>query len=170
VQDNKPFRARLRNRYKPSDYVKVINIDDEPYMWKYFPPDGENSYFTDDGMMRVVEGRAHFDPKREELLSGNEQLWVINPGQTEILQGSNADLFIEGLYRVKSAKDQMKRREQRSLTNPDEKDKVLKFGWTDGSMEDKYIDQIFLGVEKPVFNSEQTTGASSGQRSAVVPK
>ncbi len=145
--DNKPFRVRLRARYKPNDYVRVINIDDTPVVWNYFPVDGEESYFSDDGVMRIVEGRQHFDEKRESLLPGNDQVWMIEPGESEVLLGANADQFIEMLYKTLVAKKTIK-------AQPNIKEgQARKFNWTDGRMQDEYIDKIFLGVETPQFGA-----------------
>jgi hypothetical protein len=143
--DNKPFVTRLRKYYKPQDYVRVINIDNVPIYWHYFPVDGEETYFTDDGVMRVTEGRQHFDEKREELLPGNDQAWMLNPGESEVLLGANADLFIQTLYKTLVAKKTIK-------AKPNMKEgQARKYNWIDGNQQEQIIEKIFLGVEKPQF-------------------
>lgn len=143
--DNKLFKERLRKYYKPSEYVRVINIDNTPVYWYYFPVDGEETYFTDDGVMRITEGRQHFDEKRESLLPGNDQAWMLNPGESEVLLGANADIFIHTLYKTLVAKKTIK-------SKPRVKEgQARKYNWKDGSLQDTIINQIFLGVEKPQF-------------------
>lgn len=144
TSDNKIFKVRLRERYKANEYVRVINIDDTPVYWNYFPMDGEETYFTDDGAMRVVEGRQHFDEKRERLLPGNDQAWMIEPGESEVLLGDNADHFIEMLYKTLVAKKTIAKTHI-------EKGQARKFNWNDGNLMDEYIDKIFLGIVKPEF-------------------
>lgn len=146
IKENKPFRERLRDRYAPTDYVKVINIDNEPFEWQYFPSTGEETYFTDNGAVRVVEGRQKFASNYEQKLPGNEQVWVINPGHSEILLGENADLFIEGLYKNLVVK-------KRIEENPNiEKTQARSFNWNDGLLQETMIDKIFLGIERPNFD------------------
>jgi hypothetical protein len=90
-------------------------------------------------------------------LPGNDQAWVIDPGESEVLIGSNADLFIEGLYRTVKAK--------RSIKSMRVKEgQARKFNFGDGKMQEAIIDEIFLGVAEPEFKiaSTATTGAKSG--------
>ena len=145
IKENKPFRERLRDRYKPQDYVRVINIDNEPFEWQWFPSDGEESYFTDNGAVRVVEGRQAFTKNYEQKLPGHEQLWVIEPGESEVIIGENADLFIEGLYKRLVAKDKVK-------TMKVTETQARSFNWNDGLMQEEMIDKIFLGKESINFN------------------
>jgi len=152
IKENKPFRDRLRDRFQPTDYVRVINIDDEPFEWQWFPSTGEQVYFTDNGAVRVVEGRQRFGQNYEQKLPGNEQVWVINPGHSEILIGENADLFIEGLYKRLVAK-------KRIEDNPNiEKTQARSFNWNDGLLQEQMIDKIFLGIERPVFDEPKRSG------------
>lgn len=158
VRENLPFQLRLRKKYKATDYVRVINIDTKPFWWEYFPVDGEESYFQDNGATRIIEGRPHFDEKYEEMLPGNEQAWVLNPGESEVLLGANADLFIMGLYRTVKAKRTIKQK-------PNMKEgEARKFNYGDGRAQEDIINEIFIGIEEPVFGpvqhgTETTTSA-----------
>lgn len=150
IKEGKAFRERLRDRYQPSQFVRVINIDNEPFSWQYLPTEGETEEFTDNGAVRVITGRARFDSKYETKIPGNEQLWMINPGESEVLIGENADLMIEGLYKRLVAK-------KRITENPDiEPTKARSFNWTDGLLQEQMIDKIFLGVERPNFEPTPT--------------
>ena len=146
IKEAKPFRDRLRNRYAPTDYVRVINIDDESYQWQYFPSTGEETYFTDNGTVRVTEGRQRFTKNYEQAIGGNEQIWEMEPGTEEVMVGENADLFIEGLYKRLVAK-----RRIHDTPNLGE-NQVRKFNWNDGLLQEQMIDKIFMGVETPNFS------------------
>lgn len=154
IKESKPFRERLRDRYAPSEWVRVINIDDEPYEWQYFPSSGEDISWTDNGAVRVVSGRASFTKNYEQSLPGNEQLWVMGAGESEVLIGENADLFIEGLYKRLVAKQRVHEKPNISETQ------ARKFNWNDGLLQEQMIDKIFLGIERPNFGEPQpsTTG------------
>lgn len=158
IKENKAFRDRLRDRYQPAQYVRVINIDNEPFTWQFFPGPasgvaGEEEFFDDGGRTRHIDGRARFDSKYETKLPGNEQMWMINPGESEVIIGENADLMIEGLYKRLVAKKKIGER-------PDiEKTQARSFNWNDGLMQEQMIDKIFLGIEQPNFNESRTSQA-----------
>jgi len=152
IKENKPFRERLRDRYQPSEWVRVINIDTEPFAWQWFPSDGEETSFTDQGAVRVITGRAHFTGNYEQKLPGNEQTWLINPGDSEVLIGENADLFIEGLYKRLVAKKRISDRPNVEETQ------ARSFNWNDGLLQEQMINKIYLGIEKPNFSDGTSTG------------
>src|SRR5215469_248602 len=85
IKEGKAFRDRLRDRYAPSEWVRVINIDNEIFQWQWFPSDAEDTSFTDNGAVRVISGRQHFTGNYEQKLPGNEQLWELAPGESEVL-------------------------------------------------------------------------------------
>lgn len=145
VQENKRFRDRLRDRYQPLDNVRVINLDDEPFEWEYFPHDGETEEFTDNGAVRVTTGRKAFVNGYSQVAPGKEQMWEIQPGESEVLIGANADLFIEGLYKRLVAKKRV------SETKVSET-QARSFNWNDGLLQEQMIDKIYLGVVKPNFD------------------
>lgn len=149
TNENKPFRERLRDRYKPSDWVRVINIDDEPVRWTWFPSTAEDTEFTDNGAVRVVSGRKHFTKNYEQIVPGNEEDWVINPGNSEVLQGENADLFIETCGKQFQAKSYIKANGELVTGKAGRS-----MGWNDGRQQEQLIDKIFIGLEQPRFNSE----------------
>lgn len=145
IKEGKAFRERLRDRYQPTQYVRVINIDNEPFHWQYFPSTGEQTSFTDNGNVRVVEGRQHFTSNFEQKLPGNEEQWLLNPGESEPIIGENADLFIEGLYKKLVAKKRLTDTPNISETQ------ARSFNWNDGLLQEQMIDKIFLGIEQPNF-------------------
>lgn len=148
IKENKAFRDRLRDRYLPSQWVRVINIDNEPYSWQWFPSEGELEEFTDNGAVRVVTGRQHFTRNYEQKLPGNEKQWLMNPGESEVLIGENADLFIEGVYKRLVAKKRID--DSPNITET----QARSFNWNDGLLQEQMIDKIFLGIEQPSFTHE----------------
>lgn len=160
IKENKPFRDRLRDRYAPTDYVRVINIDNEPFEWQYFPIDGEDVSFTDNGAVRVVTGRQKFTANYEQKIPGNEEQWELDAGESEVLLGACADLMIEGLYKRMVAK-------KRINDMPDiEKTQARSFNWNDGLLQEQMIDKIYLGVERPTFGEPATSGTGKTKQGA----
>lgn len=151
IKENKAFRERLRDRYKATDWVRVINIDNEAFQWQYFPSTGEEVAFTDNGAMRQVYGRQSFTSTYDGKLPGNEEQWKLNAGDSEVLVGENADLFIEGLYKKLVVKKRVS-----ELPNM-EKTQARNFNWNDGLLQEQMIDKIFLGIEKPNFDEPRTS-------------
>lgn len=146
VQENKLFRERLLSRFQPHQFVRVINIDDEPFIWQYMPSTAEEESFTDNGAVRVVTGRKSFTSDFSGQYPGNEQQWLLNPGDSEVLIGESAFIMIEGLYKRLVAKNKI------NATPDQEATKARNFNWNDGKMQEDMIDKIFLGVENPRFN------------------
>lgn len=151
IKENKPFRDRLRDRFAPTDYVRVINIDNEPFNWQYFPIDGEDISFTDNGAVRVVSGRQRFSGNYEMKLPGKEEQWLLNPGESEVLLGACADIFIEGLYKKLVAKKRINEMPDIAPTQ------ARSFNWNDGLLQEQMIDKLFLGVERPTFGEPTTS-------------
>lgn len=160
VEENRPFRERLRDRYKPTQHVRVINIDNEAFEWIWFPDDGEEESFDSDGLMRQIDGRQHFSSNYRTKLPGNEQEWIMPAGDTEVLYGSCADLFIEGLFKKLVAKKRI------SETPGRDKTSAINFNWNDGLLQEQMIDKIFLGIEQPTFQGNKTNEPERSQTPA----
>lgn len=174
IKEAKPFRDRLRDRYAATQYVRVKNIDTHDFEWQYFPIEGELEEFTDNGAVRVVTGRQAFTKKYEQALPGNEQIWMIPAGQEEVLLGANADLFIEGLFKLMVSKGTFEKflgknydpEAKRDYKNAPE----LKFNWNDGLLQEQFIDEICLGVEQPNFDFRPPTAGNPSQKTATSAK
>jgi hypothetical protein len=142
------------DRFKPTEFVRVINIDDEPYNWQYMPTSGEEETFTDNGAVRVITGRKAFTADFSGQYPGNEEIWMINPGDSEVLLGENAYIMVEGLYKKLITKRKIQE------TPDQEPTKARNFNWNDGRMQEEMIDKIVLGVENPQFNEPVRTQKS----------
>lgn len=155
IRQDKIFRDRLRDRYKPLDNVRVINVDNETFEWQYFPIDAEEETFDDNGAVRLISGRRRFTNTYDGAIPGAEQIWELGPGDSEVLIGANADLFIEGLYKRCVAKQKIS---ETPLTDEQIKQgRVRSMNWTDGLQQERWIDRIFLGVVKPNFDEPVRT-------------
>lgn len=154
VQENKLFRQRLEDRFKPHEFVRVRNLDDEPFEWEWMPSTAETVSYTDNGAVRVVEGRKSFSADYSALYPGNEQHWVINPGQSEVLLGENAYLFIEGMYKKLVTKQKLA-----GVDVTEAGRKPINFNWNDGLNQEKMIDKILIGVERPNFDEPKPATA-----------
>jgi hypothetical protein len=146
VQENKLFRERLMDRFKPSDFVRVKNIDDEDFQWKWMPTTAEEVSMDDGGQVRIIEGRESFSKDFKVRLPGREQIWQISAGKEEVIIGENAYLFIEGLYKTLVSKSVVQK-------NPDSSS-ARNFNWTDGAKQEEMIDKIFIRKEQPTFGGE----------------
>lgn len=155
IKENKLLRERLRDRYSPSQWVRVINIDNEPFEWQWFPSDGEEVTFSTDGLMRQVDGRQRFTSNFDGKLPGNEQIWKIDAGESEVLIGENADLMIEGLYKKLIVKKRVS--EKPNVENT----QARSFNWNDGLLAEQTIDKIFLGIERPNFDEPRPSTAGT---------
>jgi hypothetical protein len=134
VATNKIFRERLMDRFKSSDWVRVINIDDEDFTWLFMPASAEDITY-DNGSMPM-----------KNTFREPPQVWRLAAGESEVITGENAYLMIEGLYKKVVAKGVVRR-------TPDQESHVARnFNWTDPQTQEEYIDKIYLGKESPQFN------------------
>lgn len=157
VSENKLFRERLMDRFAPSDFVRVKNIDDAPFQWKWMPTSGEDITMDDGGQVRIISGREAFTRDFSSRIPGNEQIWEIAPGEEEVIIGENAYLFIEGLYKTLVAKAVV-------AANPDTKS-ARNFNWTDGAKQEEMINKIFIRKEQPQFGGASNVGTIRAAKS-----
>jgi hypothetical protein len=151
LQGNLRLGERLRERWSPAEYVRVINIDDEPFQWQWMPSTAEEENFSADGMHRQISGRDSFSDDHKYLIPGKQETWVINPGSSEVLLGENAYLFVEGLYKTLVAKNKVASTPNQPATS------ARNFNWNDGKTQEEMIDKIFLGKAQPNFDEPVVT-------------
>lgn len=151
VKVNVLFRERLRDRYKPHQFIRVQNIDDEPFIWQYMPESGEESAQSSDGMHRIITRTR-------------PEAWIIDPGETEVIQGANADIMIEALYKKISAKRIIAKTPNQAPTS------ARNFNWTDPIAQEEAINKIFLGIEELSFGvKDEEQQRTAGRPPKVVP-
>lgn len=127
------FRQRLMDRFAAHDWVRVINIDDEPYVWQYLPSHAEEFEFTPDPMKITRRGEV--------------EAYQLDPGESEVILGENAFVMIEGLYKRVSGKNAVKR------TPSVAPGFARAYNWDDGIQQEEFIKLIYLGKENPTFDS-----------------
>lgn len=129
------FRERLMARFAAHEWVRVINIDDEPFYWQYLPSHSETFEYTPDPMKITQRGSV--------------EAYRLDPGDSEVLVGENAYVMIEALYKKLVAKKVVSK-------NGEAKAGVARsFNWTDGDMQEKIINDIYLGKENPTFRKDK---------------
>lgn len=133
------FREKLSELIQPHQFGRVINIDDDRFVWQYMPSVNETYEY--------VEG-PHRHTNR-----GDVEVWELEPGESDVLLGENAYVMIEALYKkikakqVISSKPEMKPGQARA------------FGFYDDISQVALIKKIFLGVVKPEFAGIDTTAS-----------
>lgn len=133
ADNQKLFQERLMDRFQPQEYVKVINVDDEPFRWQYLPAHNEEYEYTSDGMHRHTRREA-------------PEVWELEPGESETILGANAYLMIEALYKKLVSK--------KAITKIQVKPGMARaFNYADGTQQDHWINQIFIGKEVPTFTA-----------------
>lgn len=134
VSDNlKTFWERCGEKFKPEDFVRVMNIDDETFYWQALDPRDEIHNIEGNQFM-VHDNTIRRDPK----------IWSIPAGATMVLEGWNAAIMIEKLYKKMLAK--------KSTSQPlAEGQKVRNFGFANPDRQEEYIGKIFVNVERPTF-------------------
>lgn len=126
------FREKLLELFQPQLFVRVINIDDERFVWQYMP--AENEHESYDGEMHRIIDR---DPV---------EVWELEPGESDVLLGQNAYVMIEGLYKKFKAKAIIEKK-------PDMKPgQARAFAFFDDLSQVDFIKKVYQGVVKPSFS------------------
>lgn len=144
VENSIPFQERLMRLFKPQEFVTIKNIDDEPCYWQYMPIDNETESFSEDGMQKMIN-RA--DP----------EMWVIEPGQTDVIVGASAYRALDVMYKKYTAKSTLKRFKDPLSPQFNEKNEHLpkNFNFADGGAQEAFIQMAYLGKAMPVFSNQE---------------
>ncbi len=129
------IRERLMKRFAPHEHVQVKNIDDEMMEWQFLPDHAEKSYLTEEGI-KVTE---RDDP----------ELWILAPGETDVLIGACAYIMMENLYK------KMVIKKVGIVEHPTTAKQIKNFNFKDPIRAEKLIDEIYLGKVNPSFNQLQ---------------
>jgi hypothetical protein len=135
-----PFQEKLMRLFKPQEFVTIKNIDDEALYWQYMPADGETESMSEDGMQKQISRTA-------------PEMWVINPGEVEVLVGASAYRALDVLYKNCTAKSTLKRFSDPTKPQFNEKNEHLpkNFNFADGGAQDNFIERAYLGKAMPTF-------------------
>ena len=143
VENAIPFQERLMRLFKPQEFVTVKNIDDEPLYWQYMPAENEIENFSEDGLQRQVT--------RE-----NPEMWMIEPGATEVLVGASAYRALDTLYKNYASKTILKKFADPTQPQFNEKNEHLpkNFNFADGGAQEAFIKKAYLGKAMPSFQQQ----------------
>jgi hypothetical protein len=149
VENTIPFQERLMRLFKPQEFVTIKNVDDEPVYWQYMPIDNEQENFSEDGIQKMIN-RA--DP----------EMWVIMPGEVEVVVGASAYRALDVMYKNVTAKKTLKRFSDPTAPQFNKENEHLpkNFNFADGGLQENFIKAAYLGKATPVF---------TGQEPAVAP-
>lgn len=145
VENSIPFQERLMRLFKPQEFVTVKNIDDEAVYWQYMPVENEVENFSEDGMQRIIT--------REK-----PEMWMILPGETEVLVGASAYRALDVMYKNYAAKSTLKKFRDPTSPQFNEKNEHLpkNFNFADAGAQDAFIKKAFLGKATPSFSGMET--------------
>ena len=144
IENTIPFQERLMRLFKPQEFVTIKNIDDGPIYWQYMPVDGETETMSEDGMQKQV---YRTDP----------EMWVIQPGETEVLVGANAYRALDVMYKSYTAKSTLKKFKDPTQPQFNEKNEHLpkNFNFADGGAQERFIELAYIGKATPNFQVQQ---------------
>lgn len=148
VDQSLNFRQRLMNRFAAHEWVRVINLDDEAFIWQYLPSHAETFNYTP-------------DPTREVYREAPE-VWELQPGESEVIIGENAYVMIEALYKKLVSKGFIKKNGEYATGKPGRN-----FNWSDGKTQEDLINKIYLGKETPSFGDATPKAPDTPRSSAT---
>lgn len=142
TENSIPFQERLMRLFKPQEFVTVKNVTDDPCYWQYMPQDSETENFSEDGMQRII---TREDP----------EMWVIMPGETEVLVGASAYRALDVMYKNYAASTTLRKFSDPTAPQYNEKNEHLpkNFNFADGGAQDGFIKKAYLGKATPTFGN-----------------
>jgi hypothetical protein len=104
------------------------------------PAENEQENFSEDGMQKII---TRTDP----------EMWVINPGETEVIVGASAYRALDVMYKNFTAKSTLKRFKDPTQPQFNEKNEHLpkNFNFADSGQQDAFIEKAYLGKAMPSF-------------------
>lgn len=135
-----PFQQRLMDLFKPQEFVTIKNIDTDPCYWQYQPLDSEQEFFDESGYQKMI-------------VRENPEMWVIMPGETEVVVGASAYRALDVMYKNVMANKTLNRYSDPTSRQFDEKGAHLpkNFNFSDTAAQDLFIQQAYLGKATPSF-------------------
>lgn len=150
VENTIPFQERLMRLFQPQEFVTIKNIDDEPVYWQYLPAHAEDKQFTPDGMQQITT-------------RSTPEMWVINPGDTEVLVGASAYMALDVMYKNCTAKRTLKRSGVTASFDKDNSHIPKNFNFADGGAQEIFIKQAYLGKATPTFGAQPTAEVDAAE-------
>lgn len=140
VENTVPFQEKLMRLFKPQEFVTIKNIDDEPIYWQYMPIENEQVGFSEDGMQKIT---TREDP----------EMWVIMPGETEVIVGGSAYRALDVMYKAWTAKSTLKKFKDPTQPQFNENNEHLpkNFNFADSGAQDRFLELAYIGKATPSF-------------------
>lgn len=159
VENNIPFQERLMRLFKPQEFVTIRNIDDEPIYWQYMPIESEHENFSEDGVQKQIN---------RDL----PEMWLINPGEVEVVVGASAYRALDVMYKNVTAKSTLKKFADPTQPQFNEKNEHLpkNFNFADGGAQDAFIERAYLGKAMPSFGPQQLAEAPTAMQQQPTPQ
>jgi hypothetical protein len=85
-QKPRSFRELLETKFKPTEFVRIVNIDSNPVEWTYLPINKEQHQSTSSGTSQKYVVRE--EPDR----------YYMEPGESKVLEGAPAALGVERIF------------------------------------------------------------------------
>lgn len=150
VENTIPFQERLMRLFKPQEFVTIKNVDDEPVYWQYMPIENEQVGFSEDGMQKIT---TREDP----------EMWVIQPGESEVVVGASAYRALDVMYKAYTAKSVLRKFKDPSQPQFNEKNEHLpkNFNFADGGAQDRFLDLAYIGKATPSFAAQPAVTVST---------
>jgi hypothetical protein len=133
------LRERLMKLFDATDFVRVINIDTEPFTWQYMPAQKEHISF--DTTTSTV-------PMKETFREPPE-VYQLMPGQSAVIVGASAFIMIEGLIKSMVATEAVAHDREYPGMAIMPGGRSRKFSFSDPIKQQEYISRIYLGKYRP---------------------
>jgi hypothetical protein len=124
------FDDRMRKYWKPHDTVKVLNFDDEAIQWQVLDEENE-TYTIEDGTNIKIVAR------------GDPDLWRIEAGDMDVLDGYIAYRMMDALFKKMTAK------KVGPNEHPLDQRDIKIFDFADPQSQERFIRKCFLGKITP---------------------
>jgi hypothetical protein len=120
---------KLIDMFNATDMIRVINPDDEAYIWQYMNPAKERIEF-DTSSSTVPQKIVYREPP---------DVYKLEPGQSAAIVGANGYVMIDGLVKKLMSKNAISRTPN---VKPGE---ARNFNFSDDAAQIRWINEIYLG-------------------------
>lgn len=132
VDNNLTMGMRIRKRFRPGDTVKVHNITSTAIQWQWLDEQDETYTIEDETNIKITNREV-------------PGLWELGPGETDVLPGACAYLFIEALYK------QVCVMKTGIVLHPLDEREIRNFSLDDPERQEQFIDAVFVGKLTPTM-------------------
>lgn len=131
------IREKLADLFTATEFVRVQNVDDEPFIWQYMPDAKEHIEF-DTSSSTVPQKITYRDAP---------EVYMLQPGEAKPVIGGCAYMMIEGLVKKMMSKKVIANQPN---VKPGES---RNFNFSDDQQQVEWIEKIYLGKWTPTSYS-----------------